>query len=127
MSLFFIFKKHKHMKKHFQTITVFSAFVFLLYACNCSCLCDKNMGCAIAEARSVNGVLVEKQLYCSTTNYETDKAVQDSVRNFQKRYLNSTISVAIRDSFSSTIQVSGLTCNDANDFKSQGYECSCTK
>lgn len=115
------------MKKHLQTIFVFSGLAFLFYACNCSCLCDKNMGCAIAEARSVNGVLVEKQLYCSTTNYETDKTVQDSISKFQERYMNSNISVAIRDSIYSTNQVKGLTCNDANDFKNQGYGCSCAK
>ena len=115
------------MKKYLQTISVFSFFVFLCYACNCSCICDKNLGCAIAEARSVNGILVEKQLYCSATNYETDKTTIDSVRKFRERHQNSNITVVIRDSVYSRKQVKGLTCNDANDLKSQGYGCYCAK
>jgi hypothetical protein len=115
------------MKKYLPTIFLSPCFIFLFYACNCSCTCDKNMACAIAEARSVNGILIEKQIYCSATNYETDKTVQDSISKFQKRYLNSNISVAIRDSIYSTNQVKGLTCNDANDLKNQGYGCYCAK
>lgn len=99
----------------------------LFYSCNCSCICDRNMGCAIAEARSASGVIVERQLYCSLTNYETDKAVNDSVIKFRERYTNSNITVSIKDSIYETKQLKGLTCNDANDLKSQGYGCYCAK
>lgn len=85
------------------------------------------MGCAIAVAKTDNGFIVEKQVYCSTTNYETDKVVQDSVLKFRQRYLNSNITVAVKDSVYSTKQLKGLTCNDANDLKNQGYGCYCAK
>src|SRR6185436_13570223 len=81
-------KKFPFLKK---SAVIASIFVLLVpagfYSCSCSCTCEKNLGCKILVARDAStGDTIEIKTFCSSTNFHTDKILNDSVQAFYNRF-----------------------------------------
>jgi hypothetical protein len=101
-----------------------------LYSCGCSCTCEKNLGCKILVARDAStGDTIEIKTFCSTTNFHTDKILNDSVQAFYNRsYVYGGLAIVTpRDSIYKFDSFDDLNCNQTKPYSDNNYSCLCAK
>src|SRR3977135_4029973 len=83
-----------------------------LYSCNCSCDCEKDLGCVILAAthNSINDT-IEIKTFCSQVNINSDQILIDSVQAFYDRYQTDSTSVNRIDSITKSYRLTDLTCH----------------
>ena len=97
------------------------------YSCGCSCQCYYACGCKILTVKNSGGVVVVTKTLCSTTNYYTDKILQDSIASFYAQHSSSSAIVSEKDSIYEMDRIMKIKCYDTQQFESTGYDCNCAK
>ncbi len=93
----------------------------------CSCTCKFEMGCKILTLKwNANDSLFTKR-FCSTVNYYSDTALNNSVQNYLEQYELTAKLISSTDSIYESDEKRKLSCKEKYPYVAKGYYCVCAK
>jgi hypothetical protein len=97
-------------------------FSLFLYSCSCNCECEKRTGCKIITAASSSDTVTA--VYCGTLSGSQN--ITDSANAFKNKYHSNNFKVSEKDSlFLPATNIDNIDCDDSEEYKKAGFNCSC--
>lgn len=107
---------------------LFTSFGLVLLSCAGNCNCSREIRCTRLTAVNMNNnSVMEHRIYCSTFDYKSDQAFQDSVGRFYKRHYNDNSKFFQSDTILSNEYKTNVRTKDVELVEKNGFTCSCYK
>lgn len=102
--------------------------ILLITSCKGSCNCSKELECSTLTTKdNASGVTLEKKTYCSSIDFRSDQAFQDSINTFYTRHSSDNATTSRTDSILSSEHANKVSIKKTGPFEKKGFTCDCFK